>query len=215
VLSLISNLALSHFISAASTAKFDCIDIPLKPVLEFTSALSPTGDFAERDKLPRTEKATSDWKSCCGSYGPCALPYPRVEFPKGSDILSWSRLRVIEAAKKFIGVPYAHHHIPELGGLDCSNFTALVFNYAFGTRFSSHVVRQASEAGRLLATTEPLIAGDLIFIYSKDLGKREIAHVAIYIDENNVIDSTDDGVKIRPYAGWYKERFARARRVLE
>jgi hypothetical protein len=214
MLNLIFNLLVFTF-AFADAGKFDCMDIPLKPVIEFTNATSPISDFADRDKLPRTEKAPGDWKSCCGSYGPCALPYPKVVFSISADILKWNQTRVIEAAKKFIGVPYAHHHIPEMGGLDCSNFTALVYNYAFGIRFSSHVVRQANEAGRLLSAIEPLKPGDLIFVYSKGPNKLEIAHAAIFIDENNVIDSTDTGVELRPFKGWYKDRFAWARRILE
>ncbi len=175
--------------------------------------MTPTGDFSFRDSLAQTEKPTSEWGSCCGSYGPCALPYPAVVFPNGIDRIAWSRARIVAAAKKYIGLPYRHHHIPAMGGFDCSNFTAFVYNYAFGTRFTSRVERQAEEAGRKLAKSETLEAGDLMFLWSAD--RSRISHAAIYIDSKTVIDSTGPGVQIRPFEGWYRDRFAWARRVIE
>ena len=177
-----------------------------------TIALTPTGDFADRDALPRTDIPKDQWSSC-GRWGPCTLPYPQVVFPDGIDIIKWSQERVLEVAKKFIGVRYAHYHFPEMGGIDCSNFTALVYNYAFGTRFTSNVERQAHEAGRRLDFSEALQPGDLIFTWSKD-GAR-ISHVIMYISEDFIIDSTGPGVQIRPFKGWYKNRYAWARRLIE
>lgn len=201
------------FSAQAMRSNFDCTDLLLAPVIERTLSLTPTGDFAFRDSLPQTEVHPSKWDSCCGSYGPCAQPYPLVVFPEGADRVAWSRQRVIEAAKKWIGLPYAHRHIPAMGGLDCSNFTAWVYNYAFGIRFSSHIERQAMQAGRLLLSGEELAAGDLIFIYSEDFSR--IYHVVLYVDENTVLDSHDTGIQLRPFAGAYRSRYAWARRVLE
>ncbi|MBK8204936.1 MAG: C40 family peptidase [Bdellovibrionales bacterium] len=127
-------------------------------------------------------------------------------FPRGIDVLAWSRIRVVEAAKKLIGVPYAHHHIPEMGGLDCSNFTALVYNYSLGIRFSSRIDRQSKEAGRLLADSETPKPGDLIFLHSRD--RSRISHVLLFLSPNEVIDSTGPGVRVRPFSGRYKENYA-------
>ncbi len=205
--------ALLFIIPAQAIRAFDCTDLLLAPVVERTLSVTPTGDFAYRDSLPQTEVAESEWLSCCGSYGPCAQPYPQVEFPAGANRLAWSRIRVIEAAKKWIGLPYAHRHIPAMGGLDCSNFTAWVYNYAFGLRFSSRVDRQASEAGRMLPASEDLKPGDLIFLFSDDFSR--ISHALLYVDENTVLDSSDGGIQLRPFEGWYKTHYAWARRVLE
>ena len=202
-----------NLISLKTFAEFDCTDLPLTPLIESTFSKSPTEDFVLRDSLPPTEVEKSNWSSCCGTYGPCARPYPKVIFPAGSPQVEWSRERVIAAAKKLIGLPYQHHHLPEMGGLDCSNFTSFVYNYAFGIRISSRVKRQANEAGRLLAPRESLEPGDLLYLF--DQTGQEISHALIYLDSEHIIDSTGPGVQIRPFAGRYKDRLARARRVLE
>jgi cell wall-associated NlpC family hydrolase len=100
-----------------------------------------------------------------------------------------------------------------MGGMDCSNFTAFVYNYALGIRFTSRVDRQAEEVGRKLPKSEPLVPGDLIYIYADDMKK--ISHVAIYISPTEIIDSIDSGIRIRAFNGWYKSHYAWARRVVE
>lgn len=210
---------LKYFLIAAllpickGAAAFDCIEILQNPIVESTYSATPTEDFAFRDTLPSTELPKEKWRSCCGSFGPCPQTYPKVIFPFGVDRAAWSRERVIAAAKKWIGLPYAHFHIPEMGGLDCSNFTAFAYNYALGIRFTSNVDRQAETAGRKLAPFERLALGDLLFHWSED-GSR-ISHVYLYIDENKILDSTGPGIQIRPFSGRYRERFAWARRVIE
>ena len=121
-------LGLGLFVANALGREFDCTDLTLKPFTESTFSSQPIADFPFRDLLPRTEIPRESWNTCCGSYGPCSLPYPAVEFPKNIDSIAWKQIRVIEAAKKLIGIAYGHHHIPEMGGLDCSNFSAFVYN---------------------------------------------------------------------------------------
>lgn len=185
----------------------------------FNYQASLTADFAYRDTLPQTTVPESEWFSS-SSYGPPAATYPPVTVPAGvSDPIAWKRDRLIEVAKHFIGVPYAHLHLPDAGGLDCSNFTAWVYNYGFGIRFTSNTQKQAQapEAGRLLRDGEPLQKGDIMFIWNSS--RSEIGHAAIYIDPEHIIDSTSSatpaGVGLRTYKGWYKDRFAYARRIFE
>jgi hypothetical protein len=201
------------FTSISQAAGFDCLDVSLKPVAVQTLASSPVSDFAVRDSLPRTEVDPGKWRQGYGSFGPCTLPYPTVIFPAGVNEQEWKRIRVIEAAKKLIGVPYGHFHFPEMGGIDCSNYTALVYNYAFGLRFSSNVERQALEAGRSLAKGEVLRPGDLLFLHEAESSR--IVHVAIYVNETTVIDAAGERVQFRELTGRYKTDFAWARRVLE
>lgn len=192
---------------------FDCTSLPLLPIIERTHITSPISDFPQRDRLPQTEKPVQEWLTCCGSYGPCAQPYPMVVFPENVDHVTWSRIRIIEAAKKWIGLPYGHHHFPAMGGLDCSNFTAFVYNYALGIRFTSRVERQANEAGRKLSRLEPLEPGDLIFLYSADLSR--ISHALLYVSPTEIIDATGPGIQIRTFEKWYKTNYAWARRLIE
>lgn len=207
---------LAHFPCIALASQFDCVDIPVNPVLESTYSSAPSGDFALRDQLPQTDVPDADWHSSkYGQFGPCPMTFPIVmsSAVPGHESISWSRERVLEVAKKYIGLPYAHRHLPAMGGLDCSNFTSWIYNYGFGIRFSSNVKRQSTEAGRPLSSTESLAPGDLIYLYDPD--HQQIVHVAIYMNEENVIDSTGIGVQIRPFVGRYKADFAWARRIIE
>ena len=170
-------------------------------------------DFIIRDLLPQTDIPRDQWDTCCWTFGPWPATYPVVYPPSEYDSVIWRRDRVITVAKKYIGLPYRHKHTPMMGGMDCSNFTSWVYNYGLGIRFVSNVEDQAEVMGRLLSITEPLQKGDLIYLWSED--HTRISHVAIYIDENHVIDSTGPGVDVRPFDGKYKNRFAWARRVIE
>ncbi|MEO6459476.1 MAG: NlpC/P60 family protein [Bdellovibrionota bacterium] len=198
----------------AFATDFDCVKLDLQPVLESTYARTPTDDFSFRDSLAQTEVPREDWQlPQYGSWGPCPLTFPRVLADPTRNAPNWSRVRIVEVAKKYIGLPYKHRHIPAMGGLDCSNFTSWVYNYGFGIRFTSNIRKQAAEAGRRLVAGESLVPGDLIFLY--DSNHVEIIHVAIYIDEHNIIDSTGEGIKIRSFSGRYKNDVAWVRRVIE
>ncbi len=120
-------------------------------------------DFEFRDKLPKTEIPKADWKTCCGKYGPWPFVYPLAVAPVQYDKLTWLRDRVIAVAKKYIGLPYMHKHIPEAGGLDCSNLTSWVYNFGLGISFTSNIRKQAYIAGRKLAVSEKKRKGDLLY----------------------------------------------------
>jgi hypothetical protein len=208
-----TTIVLALLVTQPAHAVFDCTNINPKSTQPPTTPSNVTDDFGFRDSLPQTEIPKEKWHSCCGSFGPCPITYPSVNFSNPNLRIDWSRKRVIEAAKKLIGTPYAHRHIPAMNGLDCSNFTAFVYNYSLGIRFNSNVERQAEEAGRRLEANAPLAPGDIIYIY--DGTKSRIAHAVIYIDKDNIIDDTGPGVKVRAFVGWYKERQAWARRIIE
>jgi len=201
-------------IIAAAAPSFDCTDLHIPPMLEATYAISSDDDFKLRDSLPQTEVPKPYWQDpIYGSYGPCPTTYPKVIPAQSINRLYWMRDRIKKVAEKYIGLPYERRHIPALGGLDCSNFTSWIYNFGFGIRFSSNVHRQALEAGRKLDAAEILAEGDLLFFY--DETQVQIAHVAIYLNEWEVIDSTGIGVERRPFIGRYKAAFAWARRIFE
>src|SRR4051794_40409180 len=190
-------------------------------------------DLGRRSELPQSDVAPSaryqrNWQ---GGWGPRAASYPGVDATVGCSAVEWKRSRVVAIARQYLGLPYRHHHIPSWSppadltgsthagpGLDCSNFTAWVYNFGLGLRFTSDIHQQAEGAlapGRLLGPDEPLAPGDLLF----DLrgNRSEVSHVVIYVDEHSVIDShgTFGGVTEHPLAGWYSTHYSYARRVLE
>jgi cell wall-associated NlpC family hydrolase len=160
-----------------------------------------------------------------GAWGPPARHYPA---PAGLAERSpgWKRQRVIAIGLRFQGYTYQHHHIPdwdpppdwpwkEVGvghnarGVDCSNFTAFVYNLGFGIKPSSAIKEQASTldingpgAGqRLRAQTVPLPesydelgkvlrTGDLLFIRSR---QGEISHVVLWVGD---IGRSPDGTPL-------------------
>lgn len=180
---------------------------------ECTYPAAVQSDFAARDTLPQFIPQNS-----YGSWGPWPARYAVPAIPANCVSAQWRRERVLAVAKKYIGLGYRHHHVPGYDGgdgtgLDCSNFTAWVYNYGLGVSINSGIGTQAETAGRRLAGNEPLRAGDLLFIKSAD--GTAIAHVVIYIDRLHIIDSTGPGVQVRPFKGWYVSRFSHARRVIE
>ena len=168
-------------------------------------------DFEHRDSLPQTDTPKSQWDT---EWGPAAKTYPELKMPDGvKDPVAFQRQRIVAAAKKYIDLPYMHKHIPAAGGLDCSNFTAWVYNYSLGIRFPSGIANQGEEAGRRLAPDEKLQPGDLLFQTSVE-GDR-IAHSVIYMGDDKIIDACNGKVDVRNFANWYKDRFSHARRIIE
>ncbi|GAB0117580.1 NlpC/P60 family protein [Acidisoma sp. 7E03] len=144
------------------------------------------------------------------AWGPRARRYPAPLLPR-QDV-TYRRERVLRVAARHIGLAYQHHHLPswrppadwpwlpvKMGhnglGLDCSNFTAFVFNYALGLTLPTAVARQGSETqlpgpggiGRLRAlrieVSQPDVAAalqpaDLLYFRTPS---GAIGHVALWL----------------------------------
>jgi cell wall-associated NlpC family hydrolase len=97
--------------------------------------------------------ATGAWPRGA-AWGPPASQYPAPMLPRTDP--AYLRERVIAVAARQIGLAYQHHHIPswtpppgwawspvEAGhdgpGMDCSNFTSFVFNYALGIKLPTAI----------------------------------------------------------------------------
>ena len=227
VVSLTATVLFTTPAAAADTFAFTCNQDSL------------TADFAERDALPQkdtstTEPATSEGPS---RWGPSAATLPPVAVPAdaGCDATTWKRERIIATALRYLNEPgnplalaYRHHHIPAWDphgsdpGLDCSNFTAWVYNYGLGIKFSGNVNKQyagtAGPMGERIGADGPFETGDLMFLYQKDDTDRA-SHVVIVIDDDYVIDSRFkakgvDGVQVRPRQGWYRSAVLGGRRPI-
>ena len=206
----------------------------------FDYQASLTVDYFERLAIPQTDVPHADWytKYPADGWGPMPVQYPGIEktvakLPAGVDIKQWKRDRVVALAKKYIGLPYRHHHIPGWSpqvegqpeksgpGLDCSNFTSWIYNFGFGIMLSSDVVKQSQAEARqgfsLPASVQKIEAagkflpGDLLFILQDD--RSAVSHVVIFIDDDHIIDSTDGKVDIRDFKGWYKTHLSHGLRI--
>lgn len=202
----------------------------------------PMVDFAHRDTLPQSPVAPDEWcKSADANSGwgpPRAVYAAAPASPDEVDRRHWKQARMIAAALKYQGLPYNHHHIPAFDGtqcakhwappgLDCSNFTSWVLDYAFGLQVTSAIQLQASDgtAGPLVPNGEPLQPGDLLFVRGSP-ADGPITHVVIYLDAAHRIDETIsdsqgthlDGVYIRSWGrvgSWPYNSFSHARRPLD
>jgi NlpC/P60 family len=151
-------------------------------------------------------------------------------------------MRYIYAPDNPMGLQYRHHHIPgwdpptstdagapednpdtdapddltawDAGpGLDCSNFTAWVYNYGLGIKFSGDVHEQfdgtAGPMGRRIPKDGPFEPGDLLYLHPNG-NANQASHVVIYIDDQHIIDSRVNaqnlvGVQVRNRRGWYRD----------
>lgn len=194
-----------------------------KLVVSFDFVPAPTSDpdLQFRDKICQRYLRTSSKNG--DSWGPLAPVFAQPEVPNGENRVQWMRERVVTVAKRYIGLPYQHHHIPTWTsvkdglGVDCSNFSAWVYNFALGIKMTGDVQLQADSdkaMGRKIKKGEKLEVGDLLFIEKAD--RSYVSHVVIYIGDGKIIDSRGKGgVQIRDYAGWSKSHHVFTRRLIE
>lgn len=126
-------------------------------------ALGLRGGAARADEgpgvIPRAAWYGEESRRRWGAWGPPArtLPPPPGLTDNASDIAR----RVTAAAKRYIGLGYQHHHLPDFDppadwpwhrvsagtngpGLDCSNYTSLAFNEGLGIKLPTGIGTQAS-----------------------------------------------------------------------
>ena len=143
--------------------------------------------------------------------------------------------RILTTAVRFIGYPYVWGGESERaespfgtqarGGFDCSGFVWRVYKLqrypAEGTLASTLQGRttyamsgEVPAAKRIpFARLEP---ADLVFFGSRGPKSKpsQVGHMGIYLGNGWFIQSSDYGVDIAPLDGWYRSKFAWARRPL-
>ncbi|HKB94038.1 MAG TPA: C40 family peptidase [Gaiellaceae bacterium] len=114
--------------------------------------------------------------------------------------------RVVDFARKLIGVPYSWGGISPRTGFDCSGFVRYVYGH-FGisldhSSFADFV--RGKRVGRWA-----MKPGDLVFFDGA-------GHVGIYVGNGRFIHAPHTGtvVRISTMAGWYASRFDGARRLV-
>ncbi len=231
------------WLAAATAMAEESYQSPYKVAFSFSEG-DLTGDFASGLRGDFKQESTIAFQlwyapstqKRYGSWGPPARHFlpPAGLSQKSPD---WMRQRVIAVALRYQGYRYQHHHIPDwdppadwpykaspLGrqskGVDCSNFTAFVYNVGLGLKPSGDIKEQAamtevpgpgpqrtSKVSRI-EKPEPhagfaaaLQSGDLLFIKGQPGG--EVTHVVFWVgkigrsrgDVPLVLDSTGEGRK--------------------
>lgn len=112
-----------------------------------------------------------------------------------------------------IGIPYKWGGNTPRTGLDCSGFIDYVYKKSLGIRLP----RTAAEMERLgkNINIDELKPGDLLFFSTHHDGR--ITHVGMYIGNNKFIQAphTGDRIKITEFAGFYRNTFVSAKRMVE
>ncbi len=194
----------------------------------------PRGEVKLLSSVPFDEWYSPKVKTRWGAWGP---PFVHQPIPKGIETRSsdFKRERVIAAGMRYVGVSYQHHHLPdwdppndwpwkEVGrgenckGIDCSNFTAFVYNQTLGLKPTGAIKEQSEQfdvpysEGKTLkaekierpetydAFSETLKTGDLLFIQNTS---KSVSHVVLWVGSIGrspdnaplILDSTGEGRK--------------------
>jgi squalene-hopene/tetraprenyl-beta-curcumene cyclase len=196
---------------------------------------SERGDYRKASTFAFAEWSGKRVLDAYGPWGPPARHFPAPE-KLAERSLEWQRQRVIAVGLRFQGYGYQHHHIPDWDppkdwpwketkgghngkGVDCSNFTAFVYNLGLGIKPTGNVKKQADQLehpgpgpnktthalriekpATYAELTRTLQTGDLLFIRNK---KGEISHVVLWVGAIGqapdgsplILDSHGDGVK--------------------
>lgn len=150
------------------------------------------------------------------------------------QLTSWQR-RLLTTAVHYVGYPYvwggtsptaeSFDGVPARGGFDCSGFVWRVVKltpYAGEGRLAS-VLRgrttyqmSGEVPHRELVPAAKLQPADVMFFGARGRNSKpsEVDHAALYLGNGWFIQSSDEGVTLLPFDGWYTHYFAWARRPL-
>lgn len=124
---------------------------------------------------------------------------PRVEY-KEPQHATGTAAAVIEAAREWLGAPYAYAGNSRRG-TDCSGLTCMAYEKGAGIKLPRSSREQADYCRRI--SREDLRPGDLVFFVSSRGGSR-INHVAIYLGDNRIIHATtSQGVTVTGLDDYY------------
>jgi cell wall-associated NlpC family hydrolase len=146
----------------------------------------------------------------------------------------WQR-RILTTAVSYVGYPYVwggtspthevEFGVPSAGGFDCSGFVWRVYKltpYAdegdlagvLRGRTTYQMSGEVPRRERIAAAA--LQPGDVMFFGANGPRSRPsvVDHAAIYLGNGWFVQSSDEGVTLLPFDGWYRQSFAWARRPL-
>ena len=151
-----------------------------------------------------------------------------------AELTDWQR-RVLTTAVRLIGYPYvwagtserpgAPAGIQTRGGFDCSGFVWRVYKLqAYAGAPTLPAVLKGRTTYQMSGEVPPakrigfagLAPGDVVFFGAKGPRSKpaEINHMGIYVGNGWFIHSSGYGVAVAELSGWYRTRFAWARRPL-
>jgi len=150
------------------------------------------------------------------------------------ELTTWQR-RILTTAVHYVGYPYvwggtspgpeSEFGVPASGGFDCSGFVWRVYKltpYAGAPRLSG-VLRgrttyemSGEVPHRELVPAAKLQPADVMFFgaHGRRSKPSQVDHTALYLGNGWFIQSSDEGVTLLPFGGWYTHSYAWGRRPL-
>jgi cell wall-associated NlpC family hydrolase len=150
------------------------------------------------------------------------------------ELTTWQR-KILTTAVHYVGYPYvwggmspgpeSEFGVPAAGGFDCSGFVWRVYKltpYAGAPRLSG-VLRgrttyqmSGEVPHRALVPAAKLQPADVMFFgaHGRRSKPSEVDHTALYLGNGWFIQSSDEGVTLLPFDGWYTHSYAWGRRPL-
>jgi cell wall-associated NlpC family hydrolase len=168
-----------------------------------------------------------------GASTPDAVRQAAVAFTL-PDLTTWQR-QILTTAVSYVGYPYVWggtsptsetlFGVPAAGGFDCSGFVWRVYKltpYAdegalAGVLRGRTTYEMSGEVPRRdRVSAAKLQPADVMFFGAHGPASKpsEVDHAALYLGNGWFIQSSDQGVTLLPFAGWYTQNFAWARRPL-
>ena len=121
---------------------------------------------------------------------------------------------IIKTARQYLGVPHC------MGGttmkcMDCSGLLVAIFD-KYGIRLP-HNSQEQARYGKMIAGTDKLKKGDLVFFIRSYKTSNFITHSGIYLGDNKFIHtSTSSGVTITPLNDpWWSGKFIFGTRIID
>ncbi|MGY1747462.1 NlpC/P60 family protein [Blastococcus sp. SYSU D00695] len=144
----------------------------------------------------RTTSTSAAWASAAGAAGLTGTSATGTAPALGPGDGS-AGARVVEAAGRYLGVPYAWGGTDPASGLDCSGLVQRVYA-DLGIDLPRTSSQQAT-AGRPVASLAEARPGDLVF-FDHSSSRAGIDHVGIYIGDGKMIAAPQAGevVKVQP-----------------
>jgi peptidoglycan DL-endopeptidase CwlO len=141
--------------------------------------------------IPGAAAASPAWSSAATAAGLTGASSPGSSTPSA---LGGSGSAVVQAAQKYLGVPYAWGGTDPSTGLDCSGLTQQVYS-DLGIGLPRTASQQAT-SGRPVASLAEAQPGDLVF-FDYSAARPGVDHVGIYVGNGQMIAAPQEGQAVQ------------------
>jgi len=198
--------------AAARLPAATVVGVPVAWLYDDARLQSRAMQISSNTRLPRLDLIDGAVRVETPDHGARWICADDVEFRgPGNDASRPTGAGLAELAKRFVGVPYLWGGRSGFG-LDCSGFTSMIYEAA-GVDLPRDASAQAQCAGGRRVDAADLQPGDLLF-WAHDYGTGAIHHVAMYSDEQLMIEAPGSADPVRLTPARFDAEYWGARRFL-